>query len=281
MLNLRALSLVAGCNSSPKSSCARAPTSAAMKTLAEDSSPVFAAKSRPTMISAKYRLKEERRKVLKISISKLKKIEDPESSLRRSVLINNTMKKLQREAREEKLHKQQLLYSPTRCFLDDAPTPPPAPSPPPSPAADKENDPLLASRKRPAPADEECCDVLSQFYMPPTPRMLTSIDEDDDEVLNVVDVEPAPEPKRARLEADQQELERRLFVCGGGDLRSCCWGGTNNNNNGGSASDDVRLRLGDSTSQQEQQTQFSCGQASIFGELQSVVFHSLIASLES
>lgn len=44
------------------------------------------------MISAKYRLKEERRKVLKISVNKLKKIEDPESSLRRSVLINNTEK---------------------------------------------------------------------------------------------------------------------------------------------------------------------------------------------
>jgi len=71
-------------------------------------------KSRPTMISAKYRLKEERRKVLKISINKLKKIEDPESSLRRSVLINNTMKRLQKEAREEKLQKQQLHSYPAR-----------------------------------------------------------------------------------------------------------------------------------------------------------------------
>ncbi|XP_069695926.1 uncharacterized protein [Periplaneta americana] len=73
-------------------------------------------KSRPTMISAKYRLKEERRKVLKISINKLKKIEDPESSLRRSVLINNTMKRLQKEAREEKLQKQQLHSYPPRCY---------------------------------------------------------------------------------------------------------------------------------------------------------------------
>lgn len=70
-------------------------------------------KSRPTMISAKYRLKEERRKVLKISINKLKKIEDPESSLRRSVLINNTMKRLQKEARDEKLQKHSY---PARCY---------------------------------------------------------------------------------------------------------------------------------------------------------------------
>lgn len=74
-------------------------------------------KSRPTMISAKYRLKEERRKVLKISINKLKKIEDPESSLRRSVLINNTMKRLQKEARDEKLQKHTY---PARCYTSSA-----------------------------------------------------------------------------------------------------------------------------------------------------------------
>jgi len=73
-------------------------------------------KSRPTMISAKYRLKEERRKVLKISVNKLKKIEDPESSLRRSVLINNTVKRLQKEARDEKSHKQQIHSYPVRCY---------------------------------------------------------------------------------------------------------------------------------------------------------------------
>lgn len=73
-------------------------------------------KSRPTMISAKYRLKEERRKVLKISVNKLKKIEDPESSLRRSVLINNTVKRLQKEAREEKSQKQQIHSYPSRCY---------------------------------------------------------------------------------------------------------------------------------------------------------------------
>lgn len=46
--------------------------------------------------------KEERRKVLKMSVQKLRKMEDPEHFLCRSVLINNTLKKVQKEIREEK-----------------------------------------------------------------------------------------------------------------------------------------------------------------------------------
>lgn len=46
--------------------------------------------------------KEERRKILKMTVCKLKQIEDPEYFLRRSVLINNTLKKVQREIRDEK-----------------------------------------------------------------------------------------------------------------------------------------------------------------------------------
>lgn len=49
--------------------------------------------------------KEERRKILKLSIHKMRAVEDPEHFLRRSVLINNTMKRLQRELREEKLRR--------------------------------------------------------------------------------------------------------------------------------------------------------------------------------
>lgn len=46
--------------------------------------------------------KDERRKILKMSIQKLRQMEDPEYFLTRSVLINNTLKKLQEEIREEK-----------------------------------------------------------------------------------------------------------------------------------------------------------------------------------
>lgn len=59
-------------------------------------------RTRPTMISAKYRAREERRRLLKISAGKLRRIEDPEASLCRSVLINNAVRRLQRENRDEK-----------------------------------------------------------------------------------------------------------------------------------------------------------------------------------
>lgn len=51
-----------------------------------------------SMISARYRQKEERRKMLKISAGKLSRIDDPEASLCRSVLINNTLRRLRRES---------------------------------------------------------------------------------------------------------------------------------------------------------------------------------------
>jgi len=51
----------------------------------------------------------------------------------------------------------------------------------------------ITSRKRSFDEVEDCDvhDVLSQFYMPPTPRMLTSIDDtdDEDEDINVVDID--------------------------------------------------------------------------------------------
>lgn len=46
--------------------------------------------------------KDERKRVLKICLQKLRQLDDPEVFLRRSVLINNTMKRLQSEVREEK-----------------------------------------------------------------------------------------------------------------------------------------------------------------------------------
>lgn len=218
----------------------------------------FCRPNRPTMISAKYRQKEERRKVLKISINKLKKIEDPESSLRRSVLINNTMKRLQKEAREEKMQKQQTVGF--RCFAsdflkDDGESRS-------DQLADITNLPELGKKEEenviPARRDsrkrsvEEVDDsdvhaVLSQFYMPLTPRMLTSIDEDEDEI-NVVDLDTGSEPKRPRLEerlkSPEPEPPRPQPVRTPPDS-------------------------------------FSCGHSSMFNELQSVVYHSLIASLET
>ncbi len=46
--------------------------------------------------------RDEKRKVLRMSIQKLRQIDDPEVFLRRSVLINNMTKRMQKELREEK-----------------------------------------------------------------------------------------------------------------------------------------------------------------------------------
>lgn len=230
----------------------------------------FCRPNRPTMISAKYRQKEERRKVLKISINKLKKIEDPESSLRRSVLINNTMKRLQKEAREEKMQKQQTVGF--RCFASDFLKDDVVGESRSEQLADITNLPELGkkepmeesgtparrdSRKRSIEDvdDSDVHAVLSQFYMPLTPRMLTSIDEDEDEI-NVVDLDTGSEPKRPRLEAAGDRLKSPEPT----------------------PTEPIRpqpIRTPTPTDG------FSCGHSSMFNELQSVVYHSLIASLET
>ncbi|XP_076290708.1 uncharacterized protein LOC143214048 isoform X2 [Lasioglossum baleicum] len=143
-------------------------------------------RSRPTMISAKYRAREERRRLLKISAGKLRRIEDPEASLCRSVLINNAVRRLQRENRDEKTRNYGL---PVVTYLNDS---------------TKENnvssnlivgvtdddttsrkrlsedartDGLGSKRQRHDDLDLQD-DVFSDFYiLPPTPRLLSHIDE--------------------------------------------------------------------------------------------------------
>ncbi|KAL1506384.1 hypothetical protein ABEB36_005757 [Hypothenemus hampei] len=270
-------------------------------------------KNRPSMISAKYKQKEERRKVLKISLNKLKKIDDPEANLCRSVLINNTMKRLQQETRDEKLQKQQLSYP--RCYsndnylnirteflknekpVDDVTT---------SfmsneriedlviesdfhtkleeeitgisslnvlvsdsfqVSAEKEDSSSSASKKRPFEEVVDDCDmqdVLSQFYMPPTPRMLTAIDDDDD--VNVVDTDPLA--KRLKLEETTSTNNDPLA-----DYTKTVTSFINNNI--------PTTRFSNSCIVDTDTSSFSCGQASMFGELQTNVYHSLIASLET
>ncbi|XP_045480075.1 uncharacterized protein LOC123684729 isoform X2 [Harmonia axyridis] len=281
-------------------------------------------KNRPSMISAKYRQKEERRKVLKISMSKLKKIEDPEASLRRSVLINNTMKRLQQEAKEEKIQKQQLNY-PRICesenlvnlknefiknevkssehkvsnkvieFLENdfdkklaeeietvkansigvlqnlEESMKDLDSPISSSTDDVMND-RFASRKRSFDEIDDCDvqDVLSQFYIPPTPRMLTCIDDDDE--ICVVNDEPSA--KRPKSDSDQSSsYSKDAYSEVNVEFKPCqdyASSSFNNNN-------DSRLRFNN----QNDDHSFSCGQASMFNELQNNVYHNLIASLET
>ncbi|XP_057663332.1 uncharacterized protein LOC130898236 [Diorhabda carinulata] len=262
-------------------------------------------KNRPSMISPKYRLKEERRKVLKISLNKLKKIEDAERSLCRSVLINNTVKRLQQEVKEEKCQKY---FNYPRCFdnymsLKNERNEENQLIPAETYTIDNDLDTVnkdvltiveenlnglnssesyrfsdtstenttcgdrLSSRKRSFDDMEDCDvqDVLSQFYMPPTPRMLTCIDDDED--VNVVDDEPSS-PKKVKPDSEQSDSEKN----------SCDSSVANFNNVLQNNTQESRLRYSNSS---ENDNSLSCGQASMFSEYQSNVFHNLIASLET
>jgi len=63
--------------------------------------------------STKYKFKEERKRILKLSVKKLRSIEDPEAFLSKSVLINNTLKRLQTEVREEKAERKKCAELPS------------------------------------------------------------------------------------------------------------------------------------------------------------------------
>uniref|UniRef100_A0A6B2E621 SERTA domain-containing protein n=1 Tax=Phlebotomus kandelakii TaxID=1109342 RepID=A0A6B2E621_9DIPT len=66
------------------------------------SSPLRHNRPRVPMISAKLRLREERKRILQLCAHKLEKIKDSEANLRRSVCINNTYSRLTDEVRREK-----------------------------------------------------------------------------------------------------------------------------------------------------------------------------------
>lgn len=291
-------------------------------------------KNRLSMISPKYRQKEERRKVLKISINKLRKIDDPEASLCRSVLINNTMKRLQKEARDEKVQKQQLNYP--RCYendnflnlknefmkndcksnggvsstnttanyndTQDFTTNNDSLKVMDFSVVENDFDTKLAEEietvnclvasaagtavetdrftttRRPTydEMDEsDVQDVLSQFYMPPTPRMLTCIDDDED--VNVVDDEPLPK----RIKLDPQTVSEQSKI----DYRDDFSEKTNNfsvnnfmNNN---IPTNNTTTTTSTTTTPDSNNSYSCGHASMFSDLQSNVYHNLIASLET
>lgn len=63
------------------------------------------------MWNSRQRWKDERKKVMKMSVTKLAEIDDPELCLLRSVLINNTIKKLHNDIKNERQaklrHRQQ------------------------------------------------------------------------------------------------------------------------------------------------------------------------------
>ncbi|XP_060554640.1 uncharacterized protein LOC132715625 [Ruditapes philippinarum] len=62
--------------------------------------------------------KDERKNILKISVNKIKKLDDPEIFLRRSVLVNNLTKRLQTELRQEKQSSRKFSSYRRKCFSD-------------------------------------------------------------------------------------------------------------------------------------------------------------------
>ncbi|XP_072752240.1 uncharacterized protein [Anoplolepis gracilipes] len=145
-------------------------------------------RSRPTMISAKYRAREERRRLMKISAVKLKRIEDPEASLCRSVLINNALRRLHRESRDDKTRSYGTLPV-MASYMDDvskensvtgnliADVTDDETSSRKRLADDSRNDGLSSKRQRHDDLDLQD-DVFSDFYiLPPTPRLLSHMDE--------------------------------------------------------------------------------------------------------
>ena len=71
-------------------------------------------------------LKEERRRILKICVNKLQTIQDPETYLCRSVLINNTFKHIQKSSmsRHSSKHKNRLKRQKERILHEDDPPEP-------------------------------------------------------------------------------------------------------------------------------------------------------------
>ncbi|CAL4102238.1 unnamed protein product, partial [Meganyctiphanes norvegica] len=120
--------------------------------------------------SIKFRIREERKKVIRISNTKYHSIDDHEIGMRRFCLIRNTLRRLQHEAREEKLARH-------RARANNV-----------SPSY------LSASRPRSSspPCDMQVAEVLST-YGQPAPSPITALDDSDDE---------QPPCKRPRLFMD-------------------------------------------------------------------------------
>ena len=315
--------------------------------------------------SPRLRLRDERKRVLKLSLAKLRRIDDAESCLRRSVLLNNTLRRLQRDARDEKtsgnnnnvisvedcssrLHQQhpavrleeeeeiednnnqQQTELQMRSLLscDELPM-----------SSLSGGDLMMESgnqsragsiKRRRTSADvtddlaaslgcgssslDSSCGGLnfSDLYLPPTPRMISSLEEEEEAV------EAWHCIKRPKISSSNNTAGSDVSGRNRPALRPCnslpsltttsttstatsssSSSSSSNQNNSpiltgytsclttsglslinGSNSSSAAVAAAAAAASAQQST-YSCGQSSLFGELQSVVFHSLITSLES
>jgi len=118
---------------------------------------------------------------------------------------------------------------------------------------------------------EDVKDFLKDIYMPPTP--ISSIDDD------------SPDPKKARLcdstTPDTTSIVQSVIsdISSSQKSEDKCF--DSSPLDGSTYSEVTRLIPESRWFYSDRDKTLSCGQTSMFGELQSVVYHSLMTSLES
>lgn len=246
--------------------------------------------------SPRLRLRDERKRVLKLSLAKLRRIDDAESCLRRSVLLNNTLRRLQRDARDEKNQSECRLHHPAvrleqpdniqenrSLTCDELPV---------SSADETAKAASIKRRRTSADITDELgatdsCGVaglnFSDLYLPPTPRMISSLEEEE-ETAEAWQCVKKPKMSNAISGSDVRNRPA-LRPCNSLSSQVTSSATSTNQNNSpiltGYTSCSGLSLITSNSSASAQQSTYSCGQSSLFGELQSVVFHSLITSLES
>lgn len=262
--------------------------------------------------SPRLKQRDERKRVLKMSLAKLRRIDDAESCLRRSVLLNNTLRRLQREVRDEKASAmdrlQQHWPEADYVVVDSRLEHPAAPvrldpvaksllSCDELPGLDCEDEnsaaPRPAAIKRRRSASSEDDDAADVHLPAPAPRLIASLDADDD-VVDVVSEDGAESwPAKKRKLTDEPEVAGSDVAARSRPALRPCNGLPSSQQSAASPSSPYSLTnqnaspptlvsgYATSSGASSQAASYSCGQSSLFGELQSVVFHSLITSLES
>uniref|UniRef100_T1ITJ5 SERTA domain-containing protein n=1 Tax=Strigamia maritima TaxID=126957 RepID=T1ITJ5_STRMM len=214
------------------------------------------AKKLSLLFNTKFYYKEERKRILKLSIGKLRQVDDPEVFLRRSVLINNTVRRLHRELREEKLNRTSRFIN---ARTDEVKTTTQSPVSAKCRSKCEKKLTLMCT---------SCLgvNVLAEAFRSTIPvphknlNKKRPLEEDGSS-----EEDDAVKSKQSRSEMTSEEANLVSAKAEQAkDLRH-----------------DSGARGVVISEIEKQYSQYSCGQSSILGELQSVVFHSLIASFES
>ncbi|KAK2707348.1 uncharacterized protein LOC136028870 [Artemia franciscana] len=229
----------------------------------------------------KMKNRDERKRVISMCLAKIKKIEDRDSCLLRSVLVTNILKKLQQESEHESKHVPSATPS---SSLSGSRTDKPA-----SNDLDFDNDILN----------------FSDFYLPPTPRMISSLEEDEVLGLELPSATketippPLPEPVYERPLTDEETLEQLvpttvpILVPEGTSAGSLKRSEPESNEESGSSEEpeskkscpaQAEINFVSSMNNSgdfEVDRTYTCAQSSMFCDLHNAVFHGIMTSLES